>query len=95
MMARHLDGVHLMCVTACRACGIFKHFSGFGFFLLSNIVPAHFAVMFRERSLDTEPMLLEFSGEIFHWRCPAPYLFVAVPAEPSQTLKAISAGLTL
>jgi hypothetical protein len=35
-------------------------------------------------------MLLEFSGEIFYWRGPAPYWFVAVPDEPSQAIKALS-----
>lgn len=35
-------------------------------------------------------MLLEFSGEIFYWRGPAPYWFVAVPDEPGQALKALS-----
>jgi hypothetical protein len=44
--------------------------------------------------LDTGPMLLEFEGEIFYWRGPAPFLFVAVPEEPSGALKAISASVT-
>lgn len=39
-------------------------------------------------------MVIEFEGKIFYWRGPAPFLFVAVPAEPSQDLKAISAGVT-
>ncbi len=32
----------------------------------------------------------EFEGEIFHWRGPAPFLFVAVPEEQSLNIKAIS-----
>jgi hypothetical protein len=39
-------------------------------------------------------MLIEFQGEIFYWRGPAPFLFVAVPEEPSRDLKAISAMVT-
>jgi hypothetical protein len=39
-------------------------------------------------------MIIEFEGEIFYWRGPAPFLFVAVPEEPSRALKAISARVT-
>lgn len=39
-------------------------------------------------------MIIEFKGEIFYWRGPAPYLFVAVPEEPSREIKAISAAVT-
>ena len=39
-------------------------------------------------------MLIEFQGEIIYWRGPAPFLFVAVPEEPSRDLKAISAMVT-
>ena len=39
-------------------------------------------------------MTFEFKGKIFHWRGPAPFLFVAVPEEPSRDLKAISARVT-
>ncbi len=39
-------------------------------------------------------MIIEFEGEIFYWRGPAPFLFVAVPEEPSRNLKAISASVT-
>jgi hypothetical protein len=35
-------------------------------------------------------MTIEFEGKIFYWRGPAPYLFVAVPEEPSRDIKAIS-----
>ncbi|HEX3815361.1 MAG TPA: DUF1905 domain-containing protein [Mycobacteriales bacterium] len=36
----------------------------------------------------------EFSGEIFQWRGPAPYYFVAVPEEPSLELKAVSSAIS-
>ncbi len=39
-------------------------------------------------------MIIEFEGEIFYWRGPAPFLFVAVPEEQSRNLKAISAMVT-
>ena len=39
-------------------------------------------------------MIIKFKGEIFHWRGPAPFLFVAVPEESSRDLKAISAMVT-
>ena len=39
-------------------------------------------------------MIIEFSGEIIYWRGPAPWYFVAVPAEPSHELKAISSFVT-
>lgn len=39
-------------------------------------------------------MLIEFEGEIFFWHGPAPYLFVAVPEEPSRSIKAISASVS-
>jgi hypothetical protein len=35
-------------------------------------------------------MVIEFEGKIFYWRGPAPFLFVAVPEEPSRDIKAIS-----
>ena len=37
---------------------------------------------------------LEFSGEIWQWRGPAPYYFVTVPDEQSLDLKAVSAAVT-
>ena len=37
---------------------------------------------------------LEFSGEIWRWRGPAPYYFVTVPEEQSLDLKAVSASVT-
>ena len=39
-------------------------------------------------------MIIDFEGEIIYWRGPAPYLFVAVPEEPSRNLKAISARVS-
>lgn len=39
-------------------------------------------------------MIIEFAGAIFYWRGPAPYLFVAVPEEPSRDLKAIAPSVT-
>lgn len=32
----------------------------------------------------------EFSGEIWHWRGPAPYFFVTVPPDPAADLLAAS-----
>jgi len=39
-------------------------------------------------------MEFEFSGEIFYWRGPAPFLFVTVPEEESRDLKFISNDVT-
>lgn len=39
-------------------------------------------------------MIIEFEGKIFYWRGPAPFLFVAIPEEPSLDLKTISAMVT-
>ncbi|MBK7452717.1 MAG: DUF1905 domain-containing protein [Anaerolineales bacterium] len=39
-------------------------------------------------------MHIEFTGEIFYWRGPAPFLFVAVPEKPSSDIKAISSMVT-
>jgi hypothetical protein len=39
-------------------------------------------------------MIIEFSGKIIYWRGPSPFLFVEVPEEQSQDLKAISAWVT-
>lgn len=39
-------------------------------------------------------MRLQFHGEIFYWRGPAPYLFVAVPEAQSAAIKAIAARVT-
>jgi hypothetical protein len=37
---------------------------------------------------------LEFSGEIWQWRGPAPYYFVTVPEEQCLDLQAVSAAVT-
>lgn len=39
-------------------------------------------------------MKLEFSGEIWFWRGPAPWYFVTIPEEQSSNLKAISGLVT-
>lgn len=39
-------------------------------------------------------MDLEFSGEIIHWRGPAPFHFVTVPEEPSAAIEAVSGLVT-
>lgn len=39
-------------------------------------------------------MDLEFSGEIIHWRGPAPYFFVAVPDGAAADIQAVAAQFT-
>ncbi len=39
-------------------------------------------------------MTFEFSGKIFHWRGPAPFLFVAIPENESRNIKVISKEVT-
>jgi hypothetical protein len=39
-------------------------------------------------------MNLDFAGEIIYWRGPAPFLFVAVPQEESDAIKAVSSSVT-
>jgi hypothetical protein len=39
-------------------------------------------------------MDLEFSGEIIHWRGPAPFHFVTVPEEQSAAIEAVSSMVT-
>ncbi len=39
-------------------------------------------------------MNIEFSGEIWYWRGPAPWYFVTVPAEEAGDLKAFSGVVT-
>ena len=39
-------------------------------------------------------MNIEFDGEIWYWRGPAPFHFVTVPDEPSGDIKAISGAVT-
>lgn len=37
---------------------------------------------------------LEFSGEIWYWRGPAPWYFVTVPDEECREIKAVSGSVT-
>jgi hypothetical protein len=39
-------------------------------------------------------MLLTFSGEIFHWRGPAPHYFVAVPQPQADEIRAVAKLVT-
>ncbi len=39
-------------------------------------------------------MIIEFTGEIWFWKGPAPWFYVTMSAEQSQDLKAISAAVT-
>ena len=39
-------------------------------------------------------MELEFSGEIWEWRGPAPFHFVTVPPDESDQIAAVAGGLT-
>jgi len=39
-------------------------------------------------------MNIEFDGDIWYWRGPAPWYFVTVPAKQSHDLKAISGFVT-
>ncbi len=39
-------------------------------------------------------MNIEFNGEIWYWRGPAPWYFVTVPVEQSNSLKAIAGLVT-
>ena len=39
-------------------------------------------------------MAIQFSGEIFYWRGPAPFWFVSVPEEESLDIKAVANMVT-
>lgn len=39
-------------------------------------------------------MELEFTGEVWHWRGPAPHHFVTVPEDESAQLEATAAGVS-
>jgi hypothetical protein len=43
---------------------------------------------------DRGGMDLEFSGDVWYWRGPAPYHFVTVPEAESRHLRAVSAAVT-
>lgn len=39
-------------------------------------------------------MAVELSGDVWHWRGPAPFFFVTVPEEESAQLQAVSRAVT-
>lgn len=39
-------------------------------------------------------MEIEFTGELFYWRGPAPFYFIAVPQEESDKIKPIAKFIT-
>ena len=39
-------------------------------------------------------MQLDFRGEVFEWRGPAPYFFIAVPVQESAEIAAVAAMVT-
>jgi hypothetical protein len=39
-------------------------------------------------------MIIEFHGEIWYWRGPAPFYFVTIPPQQSSDLKAVSRFVT-
>ena len=39
-------------------------------------------------------MDLEFTGEIFHWRGPSPFHFVATPDDPSAAIESVASMVT-
>ena len=39
-------------------------------------------------------MILHFSGELYFWKGPSPFHFVAVPADESAQVQAIASGVT-
>lgn len=41
-----------------------------------------------------EPLRIEFSGKIWHWRGPSPYYFVTAPAEQCSKLKGVARRAT-
>lgn len=50
--------------------------------------------MARPPEFDGDALELAFSGEIFSWRGPSPFLFVAVPEEGSAAIRAIASAVT-
>lgn len=44
--------------------------------------------------MQSASMSFEFTGKIWHWRGPAPYYFVTVPAGESSEIKAIASLVT-
>jgi hypothetical protein len=39
-------------------------------------------------------VIFEFSGPVFEWRGPAPYFYVALPADDADEIREIAAALT-
>lgn len=39
-------------------------------------------------------MVIEFTGEVWYWRGPAPFYFVTVPAKQARELKEIESSVT-
>jgi hypothetical protein len=39
-------------------------------------------------------MVIKFKGEIFYWRGPAPFFFIAIPQNESDQIKAVSSLVT-
>lgn len=48
----------------------------------------------RPAMVDPDGMDVEFTGEIWQWRGPAPYYFVTVPEPESRDLREISGAVT-
>lgn len=44
--------------------------------------------------MDSDGLVLDFTGELWHWRGPAPYFFVTVPEEESRDLHAVASAVT-
>ncbi len=44
--------------------------------------------------MDHDSLELTFSGELFQWRGPAPYYFIAVPADAAAALHAVANSVT-
>ena len=50
--------------------------------------------MGRTVPVDGDSMELEFTGELWYWRGPAPYFFVSVPEPECQDLQEISPSIS-
>ena len=44
--------------------------------------------------MDLDDLDIEYDGELYEWRGPAPFHFIAVPEGPSEAIRAISAEVT-
>jgi len=44
--------------------------------------------------MDPDDLDIEFDGELWYWRGPAPFHFITVPEGPSEALRAISSEVT-